>query len=219
MWWAGLDHTPDLMDDAERTRHAALRRDPDRRRFMVGSALLRLAAGRLLGRAATSVQVDRTCPDCAQPHGKPRIVDGDGLEVSVSHSGQRVAVALTFGAALGVDVEELNRTLDHVAMGRSVLAGTEAAADVTTFLAYWTCKEAVLKATGDGLRVPLTSLTIADPTNHPRLATWPARPHLVDTVTLHRLDPGPDHLAALAVLDPAPRPIHQHDATPLLTTP
>jgi 4'-phosphopantetheinyl transferase len=207
------------MDDAERVRHAALRREPDRRRLMVGSALLRLAAGRLLDRPPASVRVDRTCPDCGQPHGKPHIVDGGGLEVSVSHSGDRVAVALTFGAEVGVDVEQVNPDLDHALLGPTVLHPTEHAPDLDTFLAYWTCKEAVLKATGDGLRLPLPSITIADPAHHPRLATWPARPHLVEKFTLYRLDPGPRHHAALAVIDPVPRTIHQHDATPLLGSP
>jgi 4'-phosphopantetheinyl transferase len=216
VWWAGLERAPDLMDDAERARHAALRRDVDRQRLQVGSALLRLAAGRLLDRDPRAVLVDRTCPDCGGAHGKPHIVDGDGLEVSVSHSGDRVAVALTFGAELGVDVEQINPDLDAAALGPTVLHASEHASDLDTFLAYWTCKEAVLKATGDGLRVSLRSITIADPTNAPRLASWPARPHLVDRFTLYRLDAGPRHHAALAVIDPAVRTIHQRDASPLL---
>jgi 4'-phosphopantetheinyl transferase len=216
VWWAGLDHAPDLMDEIERERHAALRREFDRRRFAIGSALLRITAGAELGRDPRSIELDRTCPTCGRPHGKPRIGDGGDLEASVSHSGQRVAVALARGAPLGVDVEELATGLDHAALARSVLAGTEHAADIETFLAYWTCKEAVLKATGDGLRVPLTRLTIADPMHGPRLVSWDGRPALANAVALYRLDPGLGYLAALAVLDPAPRAIHQLDAAPLL---
>jgi 4'-phosphopantetheinyl transferase len=207
------------MDDAERARHAALLREVDRRRLAIGSALLRLAAGRELGRPPRSVRLDRTCPTCGKPHGKPRIIDGGDLEVSVSHSGQRVAVALARGAAVGVDVEERPAGFDYAALVPAVLGSAERATDADTFLAYWTCKEAVLKATGDGLRVPLTNLTIADPVDDPRLAAWPERPGLPATVTLYRLDPGPGHVAALAVLDPVRRPVHQLDATPLLQTP
>lgn len=216
VWWAGLDHAPDLMDDAERARHATLLRDADRRRLAIGAALLRLAAGRVLGRDPRSIRIDRTCPTCAKPHGKPRVVDGGDLHASVSHSGERVAVALARGAPVGVDVEVLAPDLDHAALAPTVLSAGEHATGVAGFLAYWTCKEAVLKATGDGLRVPLTDLTIADPAGSPRLLSWPARPDLPATVALYRLDPGPGHLAALAVLDPVPRPVLQHDATPLL---
>ena len=216
VWWAGLDHTPDLMDDTERARHATLRREADRRRLAVGSALLRVVAGAALGREPRSVELDRSCATCDKKHGKPRIVDGDDLQASVSHSGERVGVALARGAAVGLDVEEVARGRDYAALGRSVLNGSEHAGDPETFIAYWTCKEAVLKATGEGLRVPLTSVTIADPVDRPRLVSWTGRPHMPGTVALYRLDPGPGHLAALAILDPTPRTIQQSDATPLL---
>ena len=216
VWWAGLDHAPDLMDDGERARHASLLREADRRRLAIGSALLRITAGAALGQDPRSVRLDRTCPTCGRPHGKPRIVDGGDLRASVSHSGDRVAVALTRGAAVGVDVEELTARLDHAVLAPTVLTGTEHAADAATFLAYWTCKEAVLKATGDGLQVPLTSLAIADPLSTPRLTWWHGRPDMPHAVRLYRLNPGPGHLAALAVLDPTPRPVEELDATALL---
>jgi 4'-phosphopantetheinyl transferase len=216
VWWATLDHAPDLMDHVERARHAAFRREADRQRFAIGSALLRLTAGAALGREPRSIELDRTCPTCDRKHGKPRIVDGGELEASVSHSGQRVGVALSQGAAVGLDVEELTRRLNHVSLASTVLNADERAGDAETFLAYWTCKEAVLKSTGEGLRVPLTAVTIADPGHRPRLLSWRGRPDMADAITLYRLDPGPGHIAALAVLDPAPRTVQQLDATGLL---
>lgn len=216
VWWAGLDHAPDLMNDAERARHSRFHREADKRRFAVGCALLRLTVGAVLDREPQSVELDRSCTDCGRPHGKPRVVDGDGLEVSLSHAGERVGVALTRGAAVGIDVEETASGANHASLALTVLTDPEQAGDPATFIAYWTCKEAVLKATGDGLRVPLTAIVIADPVRRPRLAAWKGRPEMAGTTALYRLDPGPGYLAALAVLDPSPRTVHQHDATPLL---
>jgi len=216
VWWAGLDHAPDLMDDLERERYVRLRRAADQRRFAIGCALLRFTVGAALDREPRSVELDRTCPDCDRPHGKPKVVDGGDIEVSLSHAGERVCVALTRGAAVGVDVEEAASGANHASLALTVLTQTERATDAETFISYWTCKEAVLKATADGLRVPLTAITIADPMHRPRLAHWKGRPEMPGSTTLYRLDPGPGYLAALAVLDPQPRTVHQHDATPLL---
>ena len=67
------------------------------------------------------------------------------------------------------------------------------------FLAYWTRKEAVVKATGRGLGMPLKAFAVSGPHEAPRLV-WAQDPALVEQVILHDLDPGPGHVASLAAL-------------------
>ncbi|MFI7065176.1 hypothetical protein ACIBL3_29575 [Kribbella sp. NPDC050124] len=98
----------DLLDDQERSRVARCAGEADRGRMLLGAALLRAAAGSLLGVAPAELTVDRTCADCGRGHGRPSVLGAD-LDASVSHSGQVVAVAILVGGGrVGVDVERLD---------------------------------------------------------------------------------------------------------------
>ncbi len=228
MWWARRDDVRpwhvDLLNDTERARRDRYRRDADRDRFTVGVAVTRLAAGVLLGVAPQEVPLDRTCPGCGAPHGRPTIAGGPHL--SVSHSGDLVVVALTRGGPVGVDVEESSDRLNE-GIARQLLASDEAA-DLRDLgrawfrqglLTYWTRKEAVLKATGDGLRVPLTDVRVSAPDEPPRLLSWEGRRDLPGRMTLRTLDPGPGYAACLALIDQPGPVIVERSASPGLADP
>jgi 4'-phosphopantetheinyl transferase len=213
VWWARRqDAAPSLaglLDQAERERWAAYRRDADRERFLVGCALAKTVIAACTGRRPVQVNFDRTCGQCGKPHGKP-VVSGGNLEFSVAHSGDVVAVAVA-AAPVGVDVEQLEgrpRVLgggDPTTLARVVLAEQERAALAAVhpsgrahaFLVAWTRKEAVTKAKGDGLRVPFGAVVVA--TDAPRLVAWPY-PQDPRGVSLFDLDAPPGYVAALAVL-------------------
>lgn len=201
VWWAAPDLARswhcDLLTDAERGRVARLVREVDRRRLIVGNALLRLAVRASIGEEPV---IDRTCPDCAQPHGKPTVV-GHDLHVSVSHSGVRIAVAITRAAPVGVDVEEIT-DIPTGELRRMVVAPQE---QVTMdFFEMWARKEAVLKALGHGLRTPMTTLTL----------TRAGVAGLECTVV--PLKAGAGYAAALAVLSAQPVTVSEVDGSTLL---
>jgi 4'-phosphopantetheinyl transferase len=213
VWWARRqDAAPrlaGLLDDTERQRWSAYRRDADRERFLVGCALAKTVVAACTGQRPAQVSFDRACRQCGQPHGKPA-VRGGGPELSVSHSGDLVAVAVAT-APVGVDVEQLDgreRELgDPAALAQMVLAGEERAAlaavepegRARAFLVAWTRKEAVTKARGDGLRVPFGEVVVAADLAAPRVTAWPY-PQDPRSVSLFDLDPGPGYVAALAVI-------------------
>ncbi len=203
VWWASPAHArpwhDDLLTPAERERAEAYRRPADRDRFVVANALLRLAAERWLG---FPPKVDRACDDCAKPHGKPRIIAGGALEVSVSHSGERIAVALTETGPIGVDVEavtdkDLGLLLRYVFSPMELETLPDPAA---VFYRAWTRKESLLKATGRGLRTAMSKLTVLPDSEH----------------NMHDLDAGPGYAAALTVLSDAPITVTHHDGATLL---
>lgn len=215
VWWAAPDqqrpHHLLLLTEAERQRRERLRREEDRARFTVATALLRLAVGRILGTPPDRVAVERTCPTCGEPHGRPRLPGGE-LEVSISHSGGLVAVAVTATAPVGVDVEEA-RELDATALAAQILAPGERADGLDGFFTLWARKEAVVKATGDGLRVRFNQVAIgADG----RVRSYPGREDLC-AVVVDLAPPRPGYAAALAALAAVPPPILEYDAGPLLT--
>lgn len=213
MWWARpADARPWLVawfNDDERERLAALRRPIDRDRFTVGCGLLRLLAGAYLGQPPAKVPVSRRCRRCGKAHGRPRLGSPSlDLELSVSHAGDRVVVACGRGLPVGVDVEplrydvEIDRLIDLVASPSEAhsLTALGPYERARAFLVSWTRKEAVLKATGQGLTVPLSRVVVSTPEDPPRLIAWPAWLGDASAVSLHDLDPGPGHVATLAVL-------------------
>jgi 4'-phosphopantetheinyl transferase len=216
VWWArrqdASPRLPGLLDPAERERWAAYRRDADRDRFLVGCGLAKTVIAACTGQRPAEVNFDRTCRRCGKPHGKPALHRG-GLEFSVAHSGDLVAVAVAT-APVGVDVEQLAERPREVgggdpdALARMVLADEERAALASVqpsgraraFLVAWTRKEAVTKAKGDGLRVPFSEVVLATTGPGPsRLVAWPY-PQDPRTVSLLDLDTEPGYVAALAVL-------------------
>lgn len=222
MWWARRqDASPglaSLLDDVETGRWTRYRLDPDRERFLVGCALAKAVAGLQEGRPPAEVSLDRTCATCGKPHGKPR-VNGSDLELSVSHSGDRIAVAVTRGAAVGVDVEQAARPQRVVDLERYVLSDGERAAlpggsRLRDFLVAWTRKEAVTKATGDGLGVSFRQVVLSPPGEPPAVIAWPY-PDPPELVSLFDLDAAPGYVAALAVLGPCDEVVNE-DGTALL---
>jgi 4'-phosphopantetheinyl transferase len=158
-----------LLDDQERARAQRYRLAADRDRFRLGAVLLRAAAARHLDVAPADVAVDRTCGRCGAQHGRPQL-PGTGLNASVSHSGEVVAVALTWCGPVGVDVEAV-RPIDFATIAESVCTPAERIEVQTEadFFAIWTRKEAVLKATGEGLSRPMTDLQVTAPASAPVL--------------------------------------------------
>jgi 4'-phosphopantetheinyl transferase len=216
VWWARRQDAAErhlaLLDETERRRWEGYRRDADRERFLTGCVLAKAALAGYAGLRPADVRFDRTCGQCGGPHGKPAFA-GYGLGHSVAHSGDLVAVAVARDP-VGVDVEQfdgrshpLGGNGDPEALGRLVLSAAEQAAlaaipppgRARAFLVAWTRKEAVTKATGDGMRAAFSEVVVAADAGPPRLVAWPY-PRDPRAVTLLDLDAAPGYVAALAIL-------------------
>ncbi len=206
-----------LLDAPERSRSALFGRRGDRDRFVLGAALLRLAAAAQLGVAAAGLRVDRRCGRCGGQHGRP-VLPGAGLHASVSHAGDCVAVALTGAGPVGVDVEAVGE-LDYGPLLASVCTADEQpqVRTVADFYVYWTRKEAVLKATGEGLRRPMADLAVTPPDAAPRLLTLAGGPP--PDFQLTDLAAAPGYRAAAAVLGKGLISFTVNDASGLLAAP
>ena len=222
VWWARVrDARPDLTTElsaVEKDRLAAYARDEDKARFLLGAAVIRRVLGQRMEMSPATVQLDRSCPDCDRPHGK---VTTEGMQLSVSHSGDLIAVAFHPRTAVGVDVELVDPAIDADSLASVSLAESEAEQLATiepterarAFTKYWTRKEAVVKATGDGIRADLRKVIVSAPDRPAALVEWPGYGGPIQLVDLQA---GQDYAAALAVLSDEPLDVRSIDAGPLL---
>ena len=206
VWWVGVGEARDGfvrdLDEVERGRLAAYLRDVDKARFLLGVTLVRRVLAERFSLPAAKVALDRTCLECGKPHGKVRAA---GVELSVTHSGDLVGVAVA-DRPVGLDVEKVDLGVDVDAVARVALTDAEVRelreydgiAKARAFTTYWTRKEAVVKATGEGLRGNL-------------------RGAVPDGVQVRDLEVSGDHCAALAVISGAPLVVQVHDGARLLS--
>ncbi|WP_238011100.1 4'-phosphopantetheinyl transferase superfamily protein [Dactylosporangium sp. AC04546] len=150
----------ELLDEAERERHAAMGHPLDRHRFAVAHAAARRIVADRLAIAPAGVRWIRGV------NGKPEL-DGGSLRVNLSHSGDLILVALTAARAVGVDLQQVLPTLDVAAMAARFFPAGEAALVAADgperFAELWARKEAVVKAAGDRLTRGLCLPVAGDP--------------------------------------------------------
>jgi len=158
--------------------------------------LLRLILGAYLQQPGKDIELVRG------PSGKPALASalaGTGLSFNLSHTGHWLAVAVTQGLAIGIDIEQ-RRGLDRAAgLARRYFSPAEADAIEALsephrsqrFLELWTVREACIKAMGDSLAQSLRDLVLAPdsgdlrgvPAHWPAPAGWTlARPLLPETL-------------------------------------
>jgi 4'-phosphopantetheinyl transferase len=224
VWWAhpatATTGLLNLLDDIEQSRYDGYRRDVDKLRFLTGRALIRGVAAAELGVDPKDVAIDASCFDCGKPHGKPKV---DGLEVSISHSGDWVALALTDATPVGVDVEEVRDAevdgLAGIAFSPAELTVFEqvpAADKKAAFFTYWSRKEAVVKATGKGMSVAMSKLTLSGHDEPPRVVSSRADEVDIGGVHMVDLDAGSGYRACVAVFGTEEPKVTERDAAELI---
>ncbi len=154
-----------LLDAQERASCARLQGGLLRHRYAAAHAGLRRILGRRLRCPPARVLLAR------EPGGKLRLRPGPGrpLHFSLAHAGDHALVAMSAEHPVGVDLELLpppsQASLDldaHLSPAeRQTLATLPPAAQDLAVLRCWVRKEALLKASGHGLALPPSALTVS----------------------------------------------------------
>jgi 4'-phosphopantetheinyl transferase len=164
---ATLQHLTPLLSRDEIGRSARFVFDKDRRRYVAGRGLLRQLLGRYTGKPAAEVSFSYGA------HGKPRLnkgADCDELFFNVSHTKDIAVLAFSRGIEVGADIESLDPKIDVEEIARHFFTQTEIriikAAPANQrheiFFQFWTRKEAIVKAEGRGLSIPLTDVDVSN---------------------------------------------------------
>jgi 4'-phosphopantetheinyl transferase len=187
----------------ERQRAARFVVEHARLRFIVGRAILRDILSRYLYVAPTALRFEYG------DEGKPALAGSDGsLQFNVSHSGPLALYAVTRGRSVGVDVEKIRPIPDAERVAERFFSSTERAAlralpeeqRLDAFYACWTRKEALVKALGGGLSIPLDAFDVSvEPERPARLLGYRIESGERRSWSLRTLHPGDGFMAAVCV--------------------
>lgn len=150
------------LDLPERQRARGFLHEADRLRYVISRATLRVLLGRELQARPDRLRFGRS------EFGKPFVAGGDGPHFNSSHSGAWVLHAFSNGTPVGVDVEALTAEPFELDAFDQVLSRPErqrllelpAARRKMAFMELWVCKEAYVKAIGEGLNRNLGAISI-----------------------------------------------------------
>jgi len=169
-----------ILSTDERARAARFHFAVDRQRYTAARALLRQVLAAYLSddpERLTFAYSPKDKPSLAGIHSQ------SGLEFNISHSGDVALFACTRHRSIGVDVEKMRNDFDTAPVAarffslveREQLAALPPADRHQAFFRCWTRKEAYIKATGDGLSLPLSQfdVSIASQDQSALLATRP----------------------------------------------
>jgi len=169
LWWAPLGAAEGELSrisawlaPAEHARAQRFGRDALARRYIAGRALLRWLLGRALGLPPPAVPIVRGI------RGRPQLDGHSGIDFNVSHTEEIALIGMARGRRIGVDIEHEDRIVRADGLAAKFLTAAERATLAPLaeserrrrFLRYWTCKEAMSKATGDGLSAPFRQLEV-----------------------------------------------------------
>ena len=194
-----------LLDSKERDRAARFHFDHDRDRFIAGRALQRilLSAYCCVEPVDVSYEIGET--------GKLSILapgESSLLAFNFSRSGAYGLVAVGRVSAIGVDLESVDNRpgLDDIAANHfserelEDIAALAPHHHVEAFYCCWTRKEAVVKALGGGLTLPLQHFVVSvDPEEPAALLSLDGSVESAEKWTLLGFRPMTGHWAALAV--------------------
>lgn len=176
--------------------------DADREIYLAAHWLLRQALSHAGPLAPDSWQF------AVEQNGKPRIAPGLGyrsLNFNLSHTRGFVACAVGYDAEIGVDVERIAPEHAGIDIAERYFSATEialmraapAADRAMIFFRLWTLKEALIKATGEGLSRALDTFSFSfAPT---AIAFHPPDPNEAARWMFLEERPTPHHALALAV--------------------
>jgi 4'-phosphopantetheinyl transferase len=234
--WLLFADDPQLTQALPRIEAALLPHEgPRHQRIVVERARREHAITRVLVRRILS-RYARVSPQSwrfgENEHGRPHIeapqLDAR-LDFNVSHTAGLIACLVGRERVLGVDVEAKDRVRRVLDISERFFSPSEATAlralpaprQPDRFLAYWTLKEAYIKARGKGLAIPLHHFSFhLDEGGDVRISFDPALDDDPDRWTFTRTRPSERHQLAVALWrdepdEPAPT-IRERDALPLL---
>ncbi|MEY3288945.1 MAG: hypothetical protein RLZZ419_1187 [Pseudomonadota bacterium] len=142
-----------MLDEAEQKQAQKFKQVLLQQRYVVIHGRLRQLLGQLLNQAPEKISIKKS------EYGKPYLVDYPELAFNISHTADKVVIALGWNCHLGIDIEICKPRINVSGLVNKCFAKEEIAywtllpevQKTQEFYRFWTRKEAFVKATGQGI--------------------------------------------------------------------
>jgi len=202
----GLQQLAEILSPDEQLRANNFYFEKDRCRFIVCRGILRTILGRYLDIKPGDIQFDYGL------HSKPALLETNSshslVQFNLSHSQELALYAFTLKRQVGIDVEYIRSIDDIDSLAKhffseqeyTVLRKLPESQKQVAFFNCWTRKEAYIKATGQGLSLPLNQFEVSFiPGEKARLLRTFTDSKEASLWSLQELTPNPEYIAAIAV--------------------
>jgi 4'-phosphopantetheinyl transferase len=171
LWQIDLHLSPDeeqtqfaLLSEDEQKRALRFLADKHKKRFIAARSGLRRILSQYLSMPPEAITFSYS------EHHKPALAPThqSDLQFNLAHSSDKAVIAITHQHAIGVDIEKM-KPKDCLPLAKRFFSPQEYAdllalpktQQPTAFYCIWSRKEAILKAIGTGLSLPLSSFSVA----------------------------------------------------------
>lgn len=135
----------------------------DKSRYLISRVILKRLLSRFLNMDEQEIQFRYG------KNGKPFLFGNSDLQFNISHSGDAFVMGFTLEKEIGIDVESLQRIPNISALESFLFTPAELKSfqrlnqnlQPEAFISSWTRKEALLKASGDGLTKAMNTLDLS----------------------------------------------------------
>ena len=151
-----------VLDEAEQTQAQKFKNELLHKRYVEIHGRLRNCLAHLLNQSPEKISIKKAA------QGKPYLADYPELAFNLSHSADRVLIAMSWSCQLGVDIELCKPRINVSGLVNKCFSEEEIAhwnqlpetQKNQEFYRYWTRKEAFVKATGHGITLGLNQCVV-----------------------------------------------------------
>ena len=151
-----------VLDESEQTQARKFKNELLHKRYVEVHGQLRNCLAQTLNQPPEKIRINK------MEHGKPYLADYPELAFNLSHSADRLMLAVGWNCQLGVDMEICKQRINLSGLVDKCFAEEEAdywnqlpeSQKIQAFYRFWTRKEAFVKATGHGIASGLNQCVI-----------------------------------------------------------
>ena len=152
-----------LLDAAERARMDKFSNEQSRQQFLSVRGRLRILLAEYTGTRSEDIRFAQ------EEYGKPFLPDHPEIAFNISHSGNKLAVAVGYQCLLGIDIEFWRCKVDFSALVEKCFADLERSfwhdlpeeIKKAVFYEFWTRKESFVKAVGRGIALGMEQCVVS----------------------------------------------------------
>lgn len=208
IWQTNLTASPEYLEfyqsilaDHELKRARKFKFERDQQAFIIARGTLRIILSHYLNLSPEQIKFKYSSK------GKPSLdQDPSPLYFNLSHAHEKAIYAIAPEENIGIDIEYI-REIEVLSLAKRFFCNSEyrwlnsldSEAQYSAFFQLWTCKEAYLKATGEGL-VGLQEVEIVTPLDsHLKILKISQDSALAKNWTLQSIETAENYLATLAI--------------------